>query len=176
MDLDLRGMDMRIVLAISLGVALATTSPVWAQPHESHAQHDAQLAEHQHGATAADALAGYRSALTQRDAEAMMALFAENSLVVENGKVEGTFAEYMEHHLGPELDAITRFEFSDVETDIEMLGHHVALGRETYSYRIELADGRVFERTGAATSVLTHDADGWKILRYHSSSRPVRNP
>ena len=49
----------------------------------------------------------------------------------------------------------------------------IALATETYRYRIELVDGRVIERRGSATSVLMHDAAGWKILRYHSSSRPV---
>lgn len=120
------------------------------------------------------ALTAYRDALTQRDEGAMMALFADASLVVENGKVEGTFAEYMEHHLGPELDAIKTFEFFDTQTEIEMLGKHAALGRETYRYRIELTDGRVFDRKGVATSVLTHEPGGnWKIQRYHSSSRAL---
>jgi len=152
------------------------------QSHETHgaqanegapANHDAHANHNMADASGAEnALVAYREALTQRDADAMTALFTDASLVVENGKVEGTFAEYMEHHLGPELDAIQSFEFFDPQTEIEMLGAHAALGRETYRYRIELTDGRVFERTGVATSVLTHEpGEQWKIMRYHSSSR-----
>ena len=37
------------------------------------------------------------------------------------------------------------------------------------------ADGRVIDLEGVVTSVLTHDANGWKIVQYHSSSRPPRN-
>jgi ketosteroid isomerase-like protein len=60
------------------------------------------------------------------------------------------------------------------KTEIERLGDHAALGRETYRYRIELTDGRVLERKGVATSVLTHEPGGnWKIQRYHSSSRAL---
>lgn len=32
-------------------------------------------------------------------------------MVFENGKAEGSFAQYMEHHLGPELGEITEFTF-----------------------------------------------------------------
>jgi ketosteroid isomerase-like protein len=80
----------------------------------------------------------------------------------------------MERHLGPELDAIKSFEFSDVDTQVTMLGEHTALGRETYRYRIELTDGRAIDRRGVATSVLRHEPGAaWQIVRYHSSSRAV---
>ena len=65
--------------------------------------------------------------------------------------------------LGPELDAITSFTFGNPTLAVTRMGH-MAFGRETYTYRIELADGRVIDREGVATSVLTHDADGWKIV------------
>lgn len=119
-------------------------------------------------------LTSYRDALTSRDAEAMAALFAEESFVYENGKAEGSFTYYMEHHLGPELDAITSFTFGEPTLAVTRMGH-MAYGRESYTYRIELADGRVIDREGVATSVLAHHADGWKIVQYHSSSRAPRN-
>ncbi len=157
-----------------LASAVLLASPAAAQHHDQYKPESDQQAHHQMHAAPMAALTAYRDALTQRDEGAMMALFADASLVVENGKVEGTFAEYMEHHLGPELDAIKTFEFFDTQTEIEMLGKHAALGRETYRYRIELTDGRVFDRKGVATSVLTHEPGGnWKIQRYHSSSRAL---
>jgi len=163
---------MSYLLNAILASAVAVASPVAAQQHDHGRSESDQQAHHQMHAAPMAALTAYRDALTQLDADAMTALFADASLVVENGKVEGTFAEYMEHHLGPELDAIKTFEFFDAQTEIEMLGAHAALGRETYRYRIELTDGRVIERTGVATSVLRHEPGGqWKILRYHSSSR-----
>lgn len=119
-------------------------------------------------------LTAYRSALTARDADAMIALFADESFVFENGKDEGSFANYMEHHLGPELDAITSFVFGKPTVSVSRTGR-MAFGRETYTYRIEITDGRVIEREGVATSVLAHDADGWKIVQYHSSSRAPRS-
>lgn len=165
---------MSYLLNFILASTVAVASPVAAQQHDHSKSESGQHAHNQMQAAPMAALAAYRDALTQRDAEAMTALFADTSLVVENGKVEGTFAEYMEHHLGPELDAIKSFEFFDTQAEIEMLGKHAALGRETYRYRIELTDGRVFERKGVATSVLTHEPGGnWNIQRYHSSSRAL---
>ena len=98
-----------------------------------------------------------------------------HSIYFENGKAEGSFANYMEHHLGPELDAITSFTFTDPTLSVTRNGH-MAYGYETYGYRIELEDGRVIERDGVATSVLSHDESGWKIVQYHSSSRAPRRP
>jgi len=86
-----------------------------------------------------------------------------------------TVPNYMEHHLGPELDAITSFTFTDPTLTVTRKGH-MAYGYETYGYRIELEDGRVIERDGVATSVLSHDESGWKIVQYHSSSRAPRRP
>src|SRR3546814_13425383 len=80
----------------------------------------------------------------------------------------------MEHHLGPELDAIVSFTFTDPTLTVTRMGH-MAHANETYGYRIELTDGRVIERDGVATSVLAHDADGWRIVQYHSSSRAPRH-
>jgi ketosteroid isomerase-like protein len=170
-------MDFSILASLAL---LAIAGP------QGHAGHDnsqtsgsaSQMSEHIGHEEAKDApvavLGAYRTALMNRDAAAMRSLFTEDSLVVENGKVEGTFAEYMERHLGPELDAIKSFEFSDVDTQVTMLGEHTALGRETYRYRIELTDGRAIDRRGVATSVLRHEPGAaWQIVRYHSSSRAV---
>jgi ketosteroid isomerase-like protein len=176
----------------ALVVALATVAaPAMAQSmdHSAHAEQPASMpvdhsgqgmnhAEHMAAmnsdiAGAEAALTNYREALTARDADAMAALFAEESFVYENGKDEGSFTHYMEHHLGPELEAITSFTFGEPTVAVTRMGH-MAFGRETYTYRIELADGRVINREGVATSVLAHNADGWKIVQYHSSSRAPR--
>jgi ketosteroid isomerase-like protein len=166
-----------ISVAITLGTAV-TPLPVAAQTmdHSAHANHamaqDGEAVQDME-ADAKAVLVAYREAISARDADAMTALFTEESSVFESGNDEGTFAHYMEHHLGPELDAITSFTFGDATVAVTRMGH-VTYGRETYTYRIELSDGRGIEREGVATSVLHHDADGWKIVQYHSSSRTPR--
>jgi ketosteroid isomerase-like protein len=115
-------------------------------------------------------LAAYRAALTARDTEAMASLFAEDSAIFESGKAEGNFANYLEHHLRPELAEFASFSIGEPKVAVTTMGD-MAFASETYTYRIELTDGRVVDREGVATSVLMHDAGGWKIVQYHSSSR-----
>lgn len=173
----LRGLP--IVFAIA-----ATPVAVQAQDMD-HSGHGANAATMEHGAMdhgamegvsgAEDALLAYRAALEARDAAAMTVLFAEDSAIFENGKAEGSFGEYMDHHLGPELKSMKAFTFTDPTLSVTR-SSNMAYGHETYGYRIDLADGRVIERDGIATSVLSYDASGWKIVQYHSSSRAPRKP
>lgn len=184
-------MRIRFIRGLTAVGLAAAASPVIAQTtdHAAHGEHsetiprdhaaqgmnhsDHMAAMNQDVAGAKETLTAYREALTARDAEAMIALFAEDSHVFESGKNEGSFMRYLEHHLGPELGAITSFTFGEPTVEVTRIGH-MAYGRETYIYRIELADGRVIDREGVATSVLTHDTNGWKIVQYHSSSRTPR--
>ena len=164
--------------------AASAAATLAAVPVAAHAQdaHHADHSAHDTHSEAQDALAqdaqatlvAYRDALVARDEAAMRAVFTDDSMVFENGKAEGSFAQYMEHHLGPELGEITEFTFINPTVNVRMVGH-VAFGLETYRFRIALKDGRVIERDGVATSVLTH-ADGvWKIVQYHSSSCAPRS-
>ena len=68
---------------------------------------------------------------------------------------------------------LTEFTFTNATVNVRIVSH-VAFGHETYRYRIALKDGRVIERDGVATSVLTHGHSAWKIAQYHSSSRAPR--
>jgi len=164
------------VAAFGLSV-ISVPSFAQTMDHSSHSMENGKHGGGMHAdASGAEAaLVAYREALVSGDSDAMTSLFAEESVVFENGKDEGSFAHYMEHHLGPELHAIKSFTFTDPTVAVKRMGH-MAFGRETYNYRIELADGRIIDREGVATSVLKHDAEGWKIVQYHSSSRAPRKP
>lgn len=164
-------MNRSLLMLAMLGAA---TMPGLAQAQAmDHSQHDMAMATDDDAAQAQAVLVAYRTALENRDAAAMTALFADDSLVFENGKAEGSFANYMEHHLGPELAGIQSFTFSDPKITVTVHGD-MALAHESYGYRIALADGRVVERTGVATSVLVRRDGRWLIVRYHSSSRAPR--
>ena len=171
-------MRRNVISVLTAGlVAIVYAAPALAQDmdhsghHGHHAGADAHTMHEEAGPESV--LVAYREALVAGDAEAMMALFAVESAVFENGKAEGSFANYMEHHLGPELDHFVSFEFTNPTVTVTRNGH-VAYGYETYGYRIELEDGRIIERDGVATSVLVHGENGWTIAQYHSSSRAPR--
>lgn len=116
-------------------------------------------------------LAAYKQGLEQLDVSKLGHLFTADSQVFESGGVEGTFANYLEHHIGPELAEFSEFSFRDYAVDVR-LELPYAFTTETYVYRIVLkADGRIFEKKGLATSVLKKTAAGWQIQQMHTSSR-----
>lgn len=118
-------------------------------------------------------LADYRSAIERLDARGTERLFAADSAVFENGGVEGTYANYLRHHLGPELGHFRSFRFANHRLDLWCDGA-VAVATETYTYHIERAEGAPIERRGVTTSVLRRTGRNWQIINMHGSSRAPR--
>ncbi|HBR54826.1 MAG TPA: DUF4440 domain-containing protein [Flavobacteriaceae bacterium] len=120
----------------------------------------------------------YKDALQNLTTEGTFDLFTEDSEVFESGGVEGSYAHYIEHHLGPELGHFKKFEFSDYEIDAEV-DLPYAFTTETYVYTIVLnpddnGNTRTIKKKGVATSILKKIDDKWQIVKTHSSSRNVK--
>lgn len=123
-------------------------------------------------------LSDYKQALERLDGEAPAKLFAPDAEIFESGKREGSYKDYLVHHLGPELVEFSSFRFDNYSAVVRIEGD-VAITSESYTYRIVLKrGGEPIERTGVATSVLKRTAGGWRFLQAHSSSRrpPAPNP
>lgn len=95
----------------------------------------------------------YKQAIERLDASGTQSLFATDSQIFEMGGSEGSYANYLAHHLGPELSHFRSFKFSDYKVTVRFEGP-IALVSETYRYRIEPKEGETVERLGVATSVL----------------------
>ena len=160
---------MRIFL--TMGALAMATQPLAAHPGEQHAPaaqpKTAQLSDE---AAVRAVLSQYKSAIERLDANGTAMLFTGDSQVFENGGVEGSYANYLAKHLGPELGHFKSFKFSDYKVDVRFEGP-LALTTETYNYRIETQKGEIVERRGVATSVLKMVGRQWKILSTHGSSR-----
>lgn len=117
-----------------------------------------------------DILLAYQGAIESLDDSIMLSLFTDDALVFENGKAEGSFSNYLAHHLSPELKEFESFTFDNETIDISVIGE-TAIASETYTYTIVIKDGRIIERQGVATAVLVKRDESWKIAQYHSSSR-----
>ena len=120
----------------------------------------------------------YKDALQNLTTEGTFELFTNDSEVFESGGVEGSYAHYIEHHLGPELGHFKKFEFSDYEIDAEV-DLPYAFTTETYVYTIVLnpddnGNARTIKKKGVATSILKKIDDKWQIVKTHSSSRNVK--
>ena len=120
----------------------------------------------------------YKDALQNLTTEGTFELFTEDSKVFESGGVEGTYENYIEHHLGPELGHFKKFEFSDYEIDAEV-DLPYAFTTETYIYTIvlnpdEKGESRTIKKKGVATSILKKMDGKLKIIKTHSSSRNTK--
>lgn len=159
---------MLITSILAAALALQASPAREAAHHGPTAPQSASIGADESGVRAV--LARYKSAIERLDATGTEELFAEDSAVFETGGVEGTYKQYLAHHLGPELAAFRSFVFSDYKVQVRIEGG-LALATETYNYRIETKSGEIAERKGVATSALTRTADGWKILVMHGSAR-----
>lgn len=161
-------------LIIALAGIVAFSQAAYAQPAQhlpGHAMADpATAATNADEAAVKDILSRYKSAIERLDATGTEALFAPDSAIFETGGVEGTYAQYLSHHLGPELKAFKAFAFSDYQVTVRFEGP-LALATETYNYRIETRSDEIAERRGVATSVLKKIDGQWKILSMHNSAR-----
>jgi len=120
----------------------------------------------------------YKDALQNLTTEGTFELFTKDSEVFESGGVEGSYAHYIEHHLGPELGHFKKFEFSDYNIDAEV-DLPYAFTTETYIYTIvlnpdEKGESRTIKKKGVATSILKKIDGKWQIVKTHSSSRNVK--
>lgn len=121
----------------------------------------------------------YKDALQNLTTEGTFELFTDDSDVFEQGGVEGTYKNYIAHHLGPELGHFEKFDFSDYTIETKVSSPY-AFTTETYVYTIVLKpkdgkEARTIHKKGVATSVLKKINGEWKIIKTHSSSRNVKN-
>ena len=162
---------MKLFLTI-ITVAVAA-QPLAAQTHSGHhpaAEAPMNTAQSADEAAVRNVLLQYQSSIQRLDATGTEKLFAPDSAIFETGGVEGTYANYLAHHLTPELGEFKSFTFSDYKVDVRFEGP-VALAAESYKYRIETKEGVVAERLGVTTSVLKKVDGQWKILVSHNSAR-----
>ncbi len=161
----------KIILTLLL---LSTSGLIYAQ-HTDHANHKNMAASEETEAVK-KVLKAYKNALEALDVTGTQKLFTEDADVFENGKYEGSYQDYLDHHIGPELGHFKEFSFIDYKVDVQIEGK-IAVAFETYNYKIVTGgeESRTIERQAVATSVLKKTDDGWKIMQNHGSSRAVRD-
>ena len=162
-------MKMMIPLVAAASMVSAVL-PAGAHPSNAHPTLTGHVANATETAAVRAVLAQYQSAMERLDPSGTDRLFAANSTIFETGGVEGTYANYLAHHLTPELAEFKSFRFSDYKVEVRFEGA-LALANESYRYRIETKKGDIAERLGVATSVLKKVGGRWKIISMHNSAR-----
>ncbi len=113
----------------------------------------------------------YSTAVEKLDVTGTENLFTADSKIFESGGSEGTYAHYLEHHLGPEFKEFKSFTYSNYKVEVQVDGNY-AFATEIYNYTIIIAkDNTEVKRKGVATSVLRKEKGEWKIMISHNSSR-----
>lgn len=114
----------------------------------------------------------FHAALGSGDVEAVLALLAEDVVVLEEGGAERSREEYAGHHLPADMAyaAATEAEITRrvawAEGDVAWV---LTEGRTTGAF-----NGRPVDRLTAETMILHRDGDVWRIRHIHWSSRAPR--
>lgn len=121
----------------------------------------------------------YKNAIQNLTTEGTFELFTPDAIVFEQGKVEGTYKDYIDNHLGPELKHFESFTFSNYEINI-IINFPYAYTTENYLYTIVLDEDetkgnskRTIESKGVATSVLKKIDNNWRIVHSHTSFKKL---
>lgn len=122
-------------------------------------------------------LKGYDAAFMAKDLQKLATFYHPDVTIYEGGGINNGWADYRDHHLGPELKAFENLQFGHSNTKVTVLpGGQSAYATSEYSIKAKMSD-RVLDSGGLETLVLVKGADGaWKIRHSHTSSRPRRPP
>jgi len=122
-------------------------------------------------------LKGYDAAFNAKDLEKLATFYHPEVTVYEGGGINNGWADYRDHHLGPELKEFENLQFAHLDTKVMMLpGGQSAYATSRYSLKARMGE-RAIDSEGLATYLLMNGADGaWRIRHSHTSSRPARRP
>lgn len=122
-------------------------------------------------------LKGYDAAFNAKDLDRLATFYHPDVTIYEGGGINNGWADYREHHLGPELKAFENLQFGHTNTKVTVLpGGQSAYATSEYTIKAKMGE-RVLDSGGLETLVLVKGADGtWKIRHSHTSSRPRRPP
>ncbi len=120
-------------------------------------------------------LNGYDAAFNAKDLERLASFYHPDVTIYEGGGINNGWADYRDHHLGPELNAFENLQFGHSNPKVTVLpGGQSAYATSEYFIKAKMGE-RQIDSTGLETLVLLKGSDGtWKIRHSHTSSRPRR--
>ena len=117
------------------------------------------------------------AAAERGDLAALDTLYAGDSLtVIEGAGINRGWADYRDHHLGPEMRAMRDFRYRPLETEARVAG---AWAWATFRYALQgQLNGRALDQVGRGTAILERRGSGararWVVRHTQTSSRPRR--
>lgn len=120
----------------------------------------------------AQLLAAYDQAFNARDLDKLASFYHSEVTIYEGGGINRGWADYRDHHLGPELKQFENLQFAHSNVQVHILdGGRAAYVTSEYSIKAKMGD-RDIDSGGLETVVLIKQTDGsWKIRHSHTSAR-----
>lgn len=156
---------MKTVPIITILAALSIVTVVAAAPSAGVSASSVQSSNIE-GVVAA--LNAYSAAISAKDIDEVAELVTSDFLIFEGAGVNRGWADYRDHHLGPELEMFETISFEISEIGAEVVDS-LAWASFSYATHIEMPE-RVVDSTGVGTAVLVKGDDGrWRLRHLHTT-------
>jgi ketosteroid isomerase-like protein len=94
--------------------------------------------------------------------------------IFEGGHVNSGWADYKDHHIGPELKMFLEIKYGFEDIKVRVSGD---MAYATFKTSIDVKmESRSFDGKSLATAILVKTGDGWKIQHMHTSRIPKPKP
>jgi ketosteroid isomerase-like protein len=153
----------RIPIFAAAALILAIPAQICAKPPSIPAEAMPEAARE-----AAAAVDAFHAALRRGDAQAALALVADDAIVFEDGRVERTKAEYALHHAGADA-AFSKAVSAKRLSRTGQAGGGLALIASESRTRGRFR-GQDVDRIMVETMILRRESAGWRIVHIHWSS------
>lgn len=125
-------------------------------------------------------LTTYDAAFSAKDLRRLATFYDPDVTIYEGGSVNTGWADYRDHHIGPELEEMQAPQLTHANTTVHFLDKDQKAAYVTSEYRLQTRiKDRDIDAGGLETLVVLKAADGaWKIRHSHTSSRrrPAASP
>src|SRR5712691_5997393 len=101
----------------------------------------------------------YETALNARDLDRLAHFYHPDVTIYEGGGVNTGWADYRDHHLGPELGEMEGLRLTHANVQVQPLGSAAAYVISEYRLRARVRDQDV-DATGLETLILVRGQDG----------------
>lgn len=122
-------------------------------------------------------LTSYDAAFNAKSLDRLATLYHPDVTIFEGGGVNRGWADYRDHHLGPEMAEFQKVSFAHTNVVVTARGadRKTAYVTSEYSLKAQLKE-REIDASGLETLILLKEDGAWRIRHSHSSSRRRPTP
>ena len=131
--------------------------------------------EDKDAAAVTETLTKYAAAIQNKDMAEIekYVVTTDEFTIFEGGHINWGWADYKDHHLGPELERFIEITYSFADIKPHVYGN-MAYATLKSSIAVKMKE-REFAGESLVTAILVKSGDGWKIKHLHTSRIPKRN-